>query len=411
VTAGDPSAFDVEAVRRDFPGLHQLVNRKPLVYLDSAATAHTPQVVVDAMVRATTMDRANVHRGVHELSQRASAAYEEARQTVAGFVGAADAREVIFTRGATESVNLVASAWGEEHVGEGDEIVVTAMEHHSNLVPWQVLAKRRGAKVVAVPHDTRGVLDLDAARRLIGPRTRLVAAVHVSNSLGTVNDVAALGRMAHEVGAVMLVDGAQSAPHMPVDVAALGCDLFVFSGHKVCGPFGIGALWGRLGLLESMQPYQSGGGMISRVTLAETGFGEVPMRFEAGTPNVAGAVGLAAAIRYLQGLGLDRIAAWERVLLERATGRLSEIPGLRVVGTAPDKASVLSFVVDGAHPSDLGTLLDQLGIAVRTGHHCTQPVMDFFGVSATARASFAFYNTLDEVDALADGIIKVLSWM
>jgi cysteine desulfurase/selenocysteine lyase len=246
--------------------------------------------------------------------------------------------------------------------------------------------------VVAIPHDTRGVLDLDAARRLIGPRTRLVAAVHVSNSLGTVNDVAALGRMAHEVGAVMLVDGAQSAPHMPVDVAALGCDLFVFSGHKVCGPFGIGALWGRL-------------------TLAETGFGEVPMRFEAGTPNVAGAVGLAAAIRYLQGLGLDQIAAWERVLLERATGRLSEIPGLRVVGTAPDKASVLSFVVDGAHPSDLGTLLDQLGIAVRTGHHCTQPVMDFFGVSATARASFAFYNTLDEVDALADGIIKVLSWM
>ncbi|HMV69672.1 MAG TPA: cysteine desulfurase [Myxococcota bacterium] len=403
--------LDVEAIRRDFPGLHQRVHGRPLVYLDSAATSHSPQVVVDALVRATTMDRANVHRGVHELSQRASAAYEEARAEVASFLGAADPREVVFTRGTTEAVNLVAAAWGERNVGPGDEIVVTAMEHHSNLVPWQVLAQRRGARLVVIPHDDRGALDLDAARRQIGPRARLVAATHVSNSLGTINDVRALADMAHAVGAVMLVDAAQSAPHLPIDVGALGCDLLAFSGHKVCGPFGVGALWGRLALLDATPPYQTGGGMIRRVALESSEFGDVPMRFEAGTPDVAGAVGLAAALRYVRAIGLDRIAAWEHTLLERATARLAEIPGVRVIGTAPEKAAVLSFVADRGHPSDLGTLLDQLGIAVRTGHHCTQPVMDHFGVPATARASFAFYNTLDEVDALADGITKVLSWM
>lgn len=403
--------FDVEAIRAQIPGLHQRVHGRPLVYLDSAATAQVPQVVVDALVRATVNDRANVHRGVHELSQRASAAYEEARRQVARFVRAADEREIVFVRGTTEAMNLIAGSWGIANVGPGDEIVTTTMEHHSSLVPLQVLAERTGATLRFIPHDERGVLDLDAAASIIGPKTKLLSVVHVSNTLGTVNPVRQLADLAHAHGAVVAVDGAQSAPHMAVDTAALGADFFAFSGHKTCGPFGIGALWGRRALLDAMPPWQTGGGMISNVTLAHTDFGPAPMRFEAGTPNVAGAVGLGAALAWMEELGMGRIAAWEHELVTYATEQLASVDGLRILGTAPGKASVISFAIDGVHPADLGTLLDQQGVAIRTGHHCTQPVMDFFGVSAAARASFAFYNTRAEVDALVAGIHKVRAWL
>lgn len=404
-------ALDVAAIRARFPGLHQQVNGKPLIYLDSAATAQVPQEVVDALVRMHTVDRANVHRGVHTLSQRASEAFEQARATVASFIGAQDATEVVFVRGTTEAINLVAASWGGANVGPGDEIVVTAMEHHANLVPWQLLCGRTGATLRVIPHDDAGVLDLDAARGLIGPRTKLVALVHVSNTLGTINPVRAVADLAHAHGAVVVLDAAQSAPHLALDVAALDVDFLAFSGHKCCGPFGIGALWGRKALLDAMPPWQGGGGMIADVRLDRTLYGPVPLRFEAGTPDVGGAVGLAAALDFLRGVGLDRIAAHEHALLAHATARLAEVPGARVLGTAPHKAAVLSFVVDGAPASDLGVLLDQKGIAVRTGHHCTQPVMDYFGVSAAARASFAFYNTLDEVDAFVDALIEVRSWL
>lgn len=405
------TAFDVEAIRRDFPGLHQRVHNKPLVYLDNAATAQVPQVVLDALIRSHTVDRANVHRGVHELSQRASAAFEAARCTVAALVGARDEREIVFTRGTTEAMNLVAAAWGGANLAPGDEIVVTAMEHHSNLVPWQMVAERTGAVLRVIPHDEAGALRMDVAAEVIGARTRVLAAVHVSNTLGTINPIRALADLAHAHGAVVVVDAAQSVPHMPVDVTALGADFLAFSGHKICGPFGIGALWGRAELLEATPPWQGGGGMISDVRLERSLYGHVPMRFEAGTPNVGGAVGLAAAIDYVRGVGLEAIAAWEHTLLEHATRRLAEVPGLRILGTAPDKVAVVSFVIEGAHAADIGALLDQKGIAVRTGHHCTQPVMDFFGVSAAARASFAFYNTVDEVDALVDGLIQIRSWL
>lgn len=403
--------IEVEAIRRDFPGLHQQVHGKALVYLDNAATAQVPQVVIDALVRSHTLDRANVHRGVHELSQRASASFDAARQTTADFFGVPDAREVVFVRGTTEGINLVASAWGDANVGAGDEIVVTAMEHHSNLVPWQLLAARRGAVVKAIPFDEAGVLDLTAAASLIGPRTKVVAVAHVSNTLGTVNPVSEIAAMAHAVGAICVVDGAQSAPHLPVDLRTLGADFFAFSAHKCCGPYGIGALWGRRELLEACPPYQGGGGMIGRVTLDGSTWAPAPMRFEAGTPYVAGAVGMAAGLDYLRGIGLSAIDAQEQALLAYATERLREIPGMRIVGTAPHKAGVLSFLLDGAHPTDLGMLLDAQGVAIRTGHHCTQPVMDFYGVSATARASFAFYNTMAEVDAFADAIVKVRGWL
>jgi cysteine desulfurase/selenocysteine lyase len=404
-------AFDVEAIRAQLPALHQRIGNKPLVYLDNAATAQVPQVVVDALVHATVHDRANVHRGVHTLSQRASEGYEGARRSVARFLGAADDREIVFVRGTTEATNLVANAWGDANVGPGDEVVTTTMEHHSGFVPWQALCARRGATLRVIPHDDRGVLDLDAARRLIGPRTRLVSAVHVSNTLGTVNPITELASLAHDHGALLFVDGAQSAPHMAIDVGALGADFFAFSGHKTFGPTGIGALWSRLPIWEAMPPWQTGGGMISEVRLDHTSPGPVPMRFEAGTPNIAGAYALGVALDWLRSVGLDRAAAWEHSLLEHATARLAEVDGLRILGTAPGKVSVVSFVIDGVPPSDLGTLLDQLGIAIRTGHHCTQPIMQFYGVPAAARASFAFYNTREEVDALVDGIHRVRKWL
>jgi cysteine desulfurase/selenocysteine lyase len=410
VTAAPLTAADVLALRQQFPGLHQRVHGRELVYLDNAATAQVPQRVVDALVRATTLDRANVHRGVHELSQRASAGFERARAQVAAFVGAADPREIVFVRGATEGINLLAATLGAS-VGPGDEIVVTAMEHHSNLVPWQMLASRVGATVRAIPHDDRGVLDLDAARGLIGPRCKIVAMVHVSNSLGTINPVSEVVALAREVGARVVLDAAQSAPHAPLDARALGVDALVFSGHKVCGPFGVGAVWAPLPLWESLPPWQGGGGMIADVRLERTLFGAPPMRFEAGTPDVAGAVGLGEACAFLGEIGMDRVAAWEHGLLTHATARLAEVPGLRVLGTAPDKAAVVSFAIDGAAPLDVGMLLDRRGVAIRTGHHCTQPVMDFFGVSAAARASFAFYNTHEEVDAFVDALLAVRAFL
>jgi cysteine desulfurase/selenocysteine lyase len=404
------SAYDVDALRAAFPGLAQQIHGKPLVYLDHAATSMTPEPVLAVLRQATALDRANVHRGVHTLSQRASDAFEAARAEVAAFVGAADPREIVWVRGTTEGINLLAQTWGRANLGAGDVIVVTAMEHHSNLVPWQQVAAAVGATLRVLPHDARGVLDLDAPEAQFDAAVKLVAAVHVSNTLGTVNPIATLAARAHAVGAKLFVDGAQSAPHMPIDVAALGCDAFVFSGHKVCGPFGIGAVWAPLSLWSSLPPWQGGGGMIGRVTLQHSTWAEPPMRFEAGTPDVAGAVALAAALRFLRGVGLSAIGAHEARVLAHATSRLEAIPGLRILGTAPHKASVCTFVVDGAPASDLGAFLDQRGIAVRTGHHCTQPVMDAFGVPAAVRASFGLTTTHDEVDRFADALVDVLRY-
>ena len=403
--------LDVAALRADFPCLDQQVHGKPLVYLDNAASSQTPQVVLDAVQGFYLRDRANVHRGVHELSQRATAAYDLTRSKIAAFLNASREEECIYVRGTTEAINLVASTWGPAHVGEGDEIVITQMEHHSNIVPWQLLCERTGATLRYIPIDTRGQLRMDVAAEIIGPRTKLVAAVHVSNALGTINPVHELVALAKAQGALVLLDGAQATPHMAVDVQALGCDFYAFSGHKVCGPTGIGALWGRYELLEAMPPYQGGGDMIADVRLDRTLYQPPPLRFEAGTPHIAGVIGLGAALDYLMGLGMDRIEAYEADLFAYATARLSVVDRIRPVGTAARKASVFSFLVDGAHPTDVGVLLDSQGVAVRTGHHCAQPVMDFFDVSATARASFAFYNTRDEVDAFADALEKVIPWL
>jgi len=399
---------DVERLRKDFPILHQEVNGHPLVYLDNAATSQKPRAVIDAVARHYERDNANIHRGVHALAQRSTAGYEEARSKLARFLGAADPREVVFTRGTTEALNLVACAFGPTALGPGDEILLTEMEHHSNIVPWQLLCERTGAKIVVAPIDDRGQLDVDAFRERLSSRTRVAAFVHVSNALGTVNPVEDLVALAHTVGAVTIVDGAQALPHMPVDVAALGCDFYALSGHKMFGPTGIGALWGARERLESMPPWQGGGEMILTVTFEGSEYADVPHKFEAGTPNVAGAIGLGAAVEHLEAIGMDRIAAWEHELLEYGTEVLAAIPEVRLIGTAERKAGVLSFVVDGIHSHDVGTILDLEGIAVRTGHHCAQPVMDHFGVAATTRASLAFYNTKKELDALATGLRKVL---
>jgi len=399
---------DVERLRKDFPILHQEVNGHPLVYLDNAATSQKPRAVIDAVARHYERDNANIHRGVHALAQRSTAGYEEARSKLARFLGVADPREVVFTRGTTEALNLVACAFGPTALGPGDEILLTEMEHHSNIVPWQLLCERTGAKIVVAPIDDRGQLDVDAFRERLSSRTRVAAFVHVSNALGTVNPVEDLVALAHTVGAVTIVDGAQALPHMPVDVAALGCDFYALSGHKMFGPTGIGALWGARERLESMPPWQGGGEMILTVTFEGSEYADVPHKFEAGTPNVAGAIGLGAAVEHLEAIGMDRIAAWEHELLEYGTEVLAAIPEVRLIGTAERKAGVLSFVVDGIHSHDVGTILDLEGIAVRTGHHCAQPVMDHFGVAATTRASLAFYNTKKELDALATGLRKVL---
>ena len=401
------AGFDVDKIRAEFPVLRQTIHGKPLVYLDSAATAQKPMAVIEAIRRFHEVDCANIHRGVHELSQRSTAAYEETRSKARKFLNARNKNEIIFVRGTTEAINLVASSWGRKGVREGDEIVISAMEHHSNIVPWQMLCEAAGAKLRVIPMNDRGELILEDYEKLLGPRTRMVAIAHVSNALGTINPVKQIIEMAHRAGALALVDGAQAAPHTKIDVQALDADFYAFSGHKVFGPTGIGVLYGKTKLLNAMPPYQGGGDMIRTVSFEKTTYNDVPYKFEAGTPNIAGGIGLGAALDYACQVGLDRIAAYEHELLVYGTEKLSEIPGLRMIGTAREKAAVLSFVMEGIHPHDIGTVLDRQGIAVRTGHHCAQPVMDFFEVPATTRASLAVYNTFAEIDALAAGLRKV----
>nr|BDT31663.1 cysteine desulfurase [Myxococcus sp. MH1] len=401
------STFDVQQVRADFPLLRQEVRGRPLVYLDSAATAQKPQAVIDAIIRFYQHDNANVHRGVHILSERATEAYEGARETVRGFLNARDAREIIFVRGTTEAINLVAQTYGRKHIGAGDEVLITQMEHHANIVPWRMLCEQTGATLKVIPVDDRGELVMDAVDALLTEKTRILAVTHVSNALGTVNPVKELTRRAHAKGIPVLVDGAQSVTHFPVDVQDLGCDFYAFSGHKTFGPTGIGVLYGRLERLEPMPPYQGGGDMILSVTMEKVTYNRVPHRFEAGTPNLEGAVGLAAAIRYLQGVGLSAIAEHDREMMAYATAALESVPGLRLIGTAREKAGVLSFTLEDIHPHDVGTILDREGICIRTGHHCAQPVMQHFKLPATARASLALYNTREDVDALVRGLHKV----
>ena len=396
--------LDVAKLRADFPALQLSVRGKPLVYLDNAATSQKPRAVLEALQRYYEEGNANVHRGVHYLSEHATAAYEGAREKARRFLNAREAREVIFVRGTTEGVNLVASSFGRANLEPGDEVLVSAMEHHSNIVPWQLACEERGAKVMVIPMNRRGELLLDEYERLLGPRTRIVAVAHVSNSLGTITPIAEIVRLAHAKGIPVLVDGAQAAPHLPIDVQALGCDFYTASGHKMFGPTGIGLLYGRAERLEALPPYQGGGDMIRSVTFAKTTFAPIPAKFEAGTPHIAGAIGLGAAIDYLAGLDRDALATHEQDLLGYATDQLAALPGVRLIGTAAHKASVVSFVVEGVHAHDVGTIVDREGVAIRTGHHCTQPVMEFFGIPATARASFAFYNTRADVDALVAAV-------
>ena len=413
ITTTEPKAktpsFDVERVRADFPILHQKVHGKPLIYLDNAASSQKPRAVIDALKHYYESDHANVHRGVHALSERATEAYEEARVAVQKFIGAPCLRELIFTRGATEGINLVAQTFGRVHVHAGDEIIVTALEHHSNIVPWQVLCWEKKANLRVVPVNDAGELDLGELEKMINPSTKIIAVAHVSNALGTINPVKKIVELAHKHGVYVLIDGAQAAPHVQVDVQALDCDFYVFSGHKVYGPTGIGGLYGKPQHLELMPPYQTGGDMISYVSFAKTTWNELPYKFEAGTPNIAGAIGLAAAVDYVEEIGRDAAHAHEEKLLRYATERVSAIAGVRIIGTARDKAGVLSFVVDGMSALDVGTRLDLEGVAVRTGHHCCQPLMERFTVAGTVRASFAMYNTLEEVDVLADNLEKIVA--
>jgi len=403
--AGNPAtALDVARIREDFPILHQEVHGAPLVYLDNAATSQKPRAVIEAVDHYYRFDNANVHRGVHTLSERATAAYEGAREKVRGFVNAASSREIVFTRGATEAINLLAATFGRR-IGEGDEILISTMEHHANIVPWQMLCEQTGARLRVIPVTEAGELDMAAFEELLGEKTKLLAVMHVSNVLGTINPVESMIRKAHAIGVPVLLDGAQAVPHAPVDVQALDCDFYVFSGHKMYAPTGIGVLYGKEAWLEELPPYQTGGDMIRTVSFEKTEFNEIPFKFEAGTPNIAGAVGLGAAVDYLQSVGMDRIAAYEHHLLEYATRVLSDVPGLRVVGTAEHKAAVLSFVMEDLHPHDMGTILDHKGVAVRTGHHCAMPLMQFYGLPSTTRASMAFYNTKAEIDALREALM------
>ena len=402
------SDFDVARVRADFPILGRQVHGRPLVYLDNAATSQKPVAVLQAMEDFYRRDNGNIHRGVHHLSQVATDAYDAARAKVAGFLGAADPNEIVFVRGATEAINLVAQGLGTMWLRPGDEILLTRMEHHANIVPWQVAAEKSGARVVVADVTPSGELDVEDFRRRLGPRTRVVALVHASNALGTINSVRELIREARAAGAVVLLDGCQSAPHLPVDVRDLDCDFFVFSGHKVCGPTGIGALYGKAEWLDRIPPYQTGGDMIARVSFEEgTTFLGAPGKFEAGTPDIAGAIGLGAAIDYLRGLGADRIASAEDALLQHLAPRLREVPGVRILADLPGKLPILSFTIEGAHPHDVGTILDQDGVAVRAGHHCCQPLMRHYGLPGTTRASFSFYNTTEEADALVASVRKV----
>jgi cysteine desulfurase/selenocysteine lyase len=401
------AAFDVEQIRAEFPVLKQKVHGKPLIYLDSAATAQKPLVVIEAIRKFYEVDCANIHRGVHELSQRSTVAYEQTRSKAKQFLNVRSKTELIFVRGTTEGINLVSQTWGRKCVKAGDEIVVSAMEHHSNIVPWQMLCEEKGAALRVIPMNDRGELLMEEYAKLLSPRTRMVAVSHVSNALGTINPVAEMIAMAHKAGALALIDGAQAVPHLKVDVQALDADFYAFSGHKVFGPTGIGMLYGKAKLLNAMPPYQGGGDMIRTVTFEKTTYNDLPYKFEAGTPDISGGIGLGAALDYVSRIGLDKIAAYEHELLLYGTEALSQIPGLRMIGTAKEKAAVLSFVMEGVHPHDIGTVLDRMGIAVRTGHHCAQPVMDRFGVPATTRASLALYNTPAEIDALAAGLRKV----
>jgi cysteine desulfurase/selenocysteine lyase len=402
------SNWDVESVRKDFPVLSQTVNGKPLVYLDNAASSQVPQVVIDRGSKYLREEHSNVHRGVHYLSQTATTAYEAAREKVKRFINAREAAECIFVRGTTEGINLVASSYGRKFIGEDDEILISGMEHHSNIVPWQIIAEERGAKVRVIPINERGELIIEEYERLLTERTKIVAVAHVSNALGTVNPVKEMTETAHKYGVPVLVDAAQSVPHFPVDVQEIDADFYVFSGHKMYAPTGSGVVYGKREWLDKMPPYQTGGGMIRSVTFEKTTFAAVPDKFEAGTPAIAPCIGLGAAVDYINSIDFEAAAAYEHELVEYAATRLADVPGVRIVGTAANRASVLSFTVENVHPHDIGTILDQEGIAVRAGHHCAQPVMQFFDVPATARASFAFYNTRGEVDKLADSIQKVI---
>jgi cysteine desulfurase/selenocysteine lyase len=403
--------FDAERVRRDFPILHQQVNGHPLVYLDNAATTQKPESVIQAMVDYYRRDNANVHRGAHALSDRATAAFEGARRKVANFLNAPDARQILWTRGTSEAINLVAASWGRSQLQPGDRILVSAMEHHSNIVPWQMVAAERGATVEAIPVDTTGTLDLQALQGMLDARVRMVAVGHVSNALGSINPVAEIARMAHAAGALVFVDGAQAIAHWPVDVQALDCDFYAFSAHKLFGPTGIGVLYGRRTVLEAMPPYQGGGEMIESVSFAGTTYNQLPYKFEAGTPDIAGAVGLGAAIDYVNSLDREGAARHEEALLAYAQKKAQAVSGLTLVGTAQHKTAVMSFNLDGVHPADLGTLLDQQGVAVRTGNHCAQPIMDQYRIPGTVRASFSFYNTFDDVDRLFAALEKARQFL
>lgn len=400
-------SYDVERIRQDFPILSEQVYDKPLVYFDSAASAQKPRAVIDAISNVYETQYANVHRGVHYMSQKATDAMEESRESVRTFINAADVREIIFVRGATEGINLVAHCWGRQNLSAGDEIIVSVMEHHSNIVPWQMIADQTGAVLKVIPIGDDGALDMDAYADLMSDKTKIVAITHISNALGTITPIAEIIRIAHERGVPVLVDGCQAAPHVALDMQALGADFYVFSGHKIYGPSGIGVLYGKAALLETMPPYQGGGEMIDVVTFEKTTYADLPFKFEAGTPHISGAIGMGAAIKYINGIGLENIAAHENDLLAYGTEKLSEINGLNLVGTAPEKAAILSFVLETVHPHDVGTILDREGIAVRTGHHCAQPVMDRFDIAATIRASIGMYNTREEIDVLVAGLGRV----
>jgi cysteine desulfurase/selenocysteine lyase len=403
-TLASSPVFDVERIRSDFPILQLKVEDKPLVYLDSAASSQMPQMVIDSLIRYQTMQHANIHRAVHYLSETATTEYEAARGKLKRFINAPEEREVIFTSGTTDAINLVMHGYGRQFIKAGDEIILTTLEHHSNIVPWQMLAEETGAKIRVAPVNDAGEVLIDDYEKLFNARTRFVGVIHVSNALGTINPVKQMIAFAHEHGVPVLVDGAQAVPHLPVDVQDLDCDFYVFSGHKLCGPTGIGVLYGKAALLEKMQPFKGGGDMILSVTFEKTTYNTIPQKFEAGTPAIAAAIGLGVAIDYLLAIGMDKIAAHEHDLLVYATEQITRMPGVHIIGTAANKAAVISFTVDGVHPHDIGTLLNEEGVAVRTGHHCAQPVMDRFHVPATSRASFAFYNTRNEVDALIAGI-------
>lgn len=407
VAHSNARAFNVEKLRRDFPILARDVRGKKLVYLDNAATSQKPQVVIDAVARYYQQENANIHRGVHFLSELATAEHERAREAVQKFINAAHAREIVFVRGTTEAINLVAQTFGRANVRSGDEVLITAMEHHSDIVPWQLLCEEKGAKLRVAPINDDGELIVGELHKMLTPRVKILALAHVSNALGTINPLRQIITCAHGKNIPVLVDGAQAVPHMKVDVQALDADFYTFSSHKMFGPMGIGVLYGKSALLESMPPYQGGGDMISSVTFEKTTYNRLPFKFEAGTPDVAGAIGLHAAIEYLNQIGIENISEYEHELVTYAAQSIAAIPGVRLIGTAKQRAGVVSFVIDGVHPHDVGTILDQEGIAIRTGHHCAQPIMDRFGIPATARASFAFYNTKEEVDALVNGIRKV----